>query len=280
MQALIGNRLAQRSAAGGADIVVAGFPIPAGGSLNQISVHMTLLAQNVDIADACFSGITGYVCPVEDPDAVDSMDDIWDLHVPKDTAIGSGVLDLDTGTPDTTPEFEIGEADWAGVFGSAPSRSVEIFKRRSMHTFPDNPIGFQAGTPDVYHAAGVIKTQINRKVRVASPSIALLAVSSPDVVDAANGGIWSTPTLAEWNMLQYVTETLREAWKHLVGLVATGTQEMAVEAATWLEELLEGTIVEGTAGAFVAVTWSVFCRTSFNISVPGDLDIINPVSGD
>ena len=62
----------------------------------------------------------------------------------------------------------------------------------------------------------------------------------------------------EWLQYQYIEDTQRDAWKYLTGLIESGAETPYIEAATLIETLLEGPIVESSAGAFVAAAMTAF----------------------
>lgn len=270
MMNLIGRRMSQVAGVAGADAVIAGFPLPAGGRLNQVNLEFHIIHGRTLISRALFYGITGFVVPVLDPDSAVTYDVLWDRLIPKDIGLASGVFDIDTTAIDASAEYEVGEVDWSQVFDLTSLAPVEIFRRRKMLTYATNPSGFDLTLED-YAPTDFFKTVINRRVSVKTPSIVMFGLSVPDVAEAAGGGIWSTLSENEWSQMQFLEMTLEESFKYLMGLIEAGAETPFIEAATLVEELLEGSIVEASAGRFTSTASNCFTRATFNVSVPGQL---------
>ena len=268
---VIGRRMSGVLVAAGSDKIIAGYPIPAGGVLNNVWLDVKLMTYAAGFLDsALLYGITGFVVPLLDPDTVQTYDDVWDSQIPKDAANAAGVFDLDTSAVDTQPEWEVGEPDWTGVFNLAAGAPVEIFKRRKLVSFADvHSKGFESGTPDTFYATDLFNTQVSRTVRVDTPSLVLFGFSSPTIVSSAT--VWSTLSEIEWVMYQYLEMTLEHAWMNLVGLVEAGAETPYVEAASLITELIEDVVLESEAASIGQTSWNVWCTSTFDVSVPGRL---------
>ena len=266
---VIGRRLSQTLVLGGTDRVVAGYPLAASGSLNNVWLDVSCIGSgSLSILMAAYYGLTGFVVPLLDPDNVATYDAIWDTQIPKDVAEAAGVFDLDTGASDTTPEFEVGEADWSSVFQLASGAPMEIYRRRELVTFPKMPVGYVDIATDEYRMVARFKAKIGRKVNVETPSVALFGFSNPDML-TTTATPWDTLSEVAWVQYQYLELTLEQAWMHLVGLTEAGSETPYEEAAALVAELIEDTVFEETGGSFAAVNWTVFCEATFDVSVPG-----------
>ena len=269
---VIGRRLGHNQIITGTDRVVVGFPLPAGGRLNNIHLDIHLATYDVAVKKAVMYGITGFVVPLLDPDAVITYQDSWDTQIPKDVANAAGVFDLDTGATDSTPEFEVGEPDWSGVFKVTAGAPLEIFKRRKMMSFASSPVGHEGAAVDTYNAVDLVQTTIKRNVTVDTPSLILFGLSSPSM-DVTGSDAVNSLLEKEWIQYQFLEDTLKDAWKHLVGLTETGAETPYVEAAALVAELIEAPIFEQTAGSFADVTWEAFAKATFDVTVPGTISI-------
>lgn len=273
---LFPKMVTQRDANAGTDTVIAAWPVPGNCRVNgfwlELSV-MTTLA--MDLTDNLMYGVTAYVVPVPDPDSAISPDTLWDRMIPKDTAVGSGVLDLDTSVADGTPEFELGELDMTD-FIEVSTAPVELFTRRKLITFASAPIGFHLDpitpfTDMFYVPTDYIKTRVRKGALVKYPSYLLVGLSQPDYA-ATKTTYPALEDKGEWAMIQYFQESLREMWKHILGLVGSGTQEMAVEAATLIEEYFEH-FHEETAnrwGGLPQRGLSAVAKVTLDLTVPGE----------
>lgn len=228
------------------DQVIAAFPIPAGSIVNGFWLEHSLVNATVDfpILSSPWYGVSAYVVPVDDPDDNAVVPEtIWDEKVPKDTAVGSGVLDMDTATADTTTEFELGMLD-VSDFVDITTAPIKLFERRKMITFASHPIGYHLDpvtpfTDQFWVPTDYYSTEVHgKRARVNYPSYLIVGLSQPGYGSTTT----AFPTLRtkpEWLQIQYLEETLMEMWKSVTGLVATGTQESAFEAALLMEEFFE-----------------------------------------
>ena len=265
---LIGRRNGQENIGPGLDRVVAAYPLPIGGTLNSVHLQMDLMAaagEALSVSKMVIYGVSAYVVPVADPDANLSFDGAWDSLVPKDEQHGQE-LDLDTVGSDTTAEFELGEIDLANLFDMVGLAPRQIFRRRKFLSVAQGT--FIGGTAvDTWFAADYFATQIKRPVRVSMPSYILVGVSSPDLT--RTGAIWTGPNEDEWAMLQYLDLFIEQMFMASLGLIEAGAETPYEEAETFISELLEDTVYEATADAFHPTTWTAFCKSTFDITVPG-----------
>lgn len=270
---IFGRRLTSIAIPGGTDEVVIGFPLPAGGVLNNVHMEWHIIGpEDVVLNHAGMYGIGGYVVPVVDPDAALSYDTIWDNLIPKDTAQAAGALDLDTAAADATPEFEPGEPRWSGIFDLTSLAPKEIFRRRKLLSIASAQFGHQVivSASDTWVPTDYFNTKVGQKVRVKSPSMVLFGFSSP-TLDAVSTSQKTAPTENEWTLLQYVEVAMEQMFFQLIGLVEAGAETPYVESAAFIARLLEDVIFEETAAFIDTMQWQVYCKATFDISVPGTI---------
>lgn len=256
-------------------MVVAEYPIPAGGRLNNVHLECHVIApETVEFNQVVMYGISGFVVPVPDPDSAINIQTLWDNLIPKDVDESAGVFDLDTAATDTTPEFEMGEADWSGIFRQTGLNPIQIFKRRKMLSCMSNLISYQSvsAAVDLWTPGDLFTTDIKRNVSVAQPSMVMFGFSSPSL-DRTNQTEPTAPTEIEWTLLQYLEVTLENAFMNLIGLVETGAETPFEESAEFIASLIEDDAFEQTAAAFLPANFNVFTKATFDISVPGTLKI-------
>lgn len=266
------HSLGQVVAAAGADIVVGGVLLPSESVLNNVwgDVHAVSLI-SMDFDRAVLYGCSGYVLPVEDPNATNAFDTIWDTMVPKDTDFAAGALDLDAESANTSPEFEPGEPNINRLMDlQVNDQDLRWFHRRKMLSFATRPTGFDSGdTPKSFIPADNFRVRSRKNIEADYHSAALLGFSSPGMDDVTTTSWVSAADSVHWMQLKYLDVTLEQAFMQLAGLVETGAETPWEEAAALLEDLLEPTVVEITAGDFTAPSWNVFAALTFDVTVPG-----------
>lgn len=266
----------QKAVAAATDEIVAAVPMPADSVLNKIWVRQSVIGLAQSVLMAALYGVDAYVIPVLDPDTAQDPDDMWDKQVPKDDAVGSDVLDLDTGTADTTPVFEPGDPSISRLLDmtTAPRR---VLKRRRMLTFADRAAGFEVGTPDTFIPAETWRTVARPRTRIRVPSWLLLGVSSPGTLLTVTA-FDQVANEKDWAMMQFLPHTLENMMIQLVGLTEAGAEKPYEDAATlvsvWLQQF-----VEETAGSFVAQTWTVFTELTASLTINGDLRRVSISAG-
>lgn len=268
---VIGRRLSMHAVAADSDKVVAGYPLPQDGVLNSVYLEMHLIGPEGEKFDSMsIYGMSGFVIPVLDPDGGATFDAIWDAQIPKDVALSAGGFDIDTGAADTNPEFEIGRPDVSAIMDLVAGNPIEIFRRRKYLT-----IANERNVRDVVSAGSDLKlvtdyftTTVSKRVRVSKPSVVLFGVSSPDTTSTTTT-VKAIPGEAEWSLLQYLEVALENAFMSLVGLTEAGAESPYEESLAFLAELVEDTVFEQTALSFTPTAWTVYCRATFDISVPG-----------
>lgn len=270
MTIIIGRRLLQEQIPIGLDRVIAAYPIPRGGSLNQI--HLAVDMTSLDGASVSSNvmtayGVSAYVVPVPDPDASLAFETAWDQFIPKDSIITS-LIDLDTANVDTDAAFEPGQPNLSAVFDMVGLQPRQIFKRRKFMTYATGMTSVGGAALDNWHPADHFSTVINQKVRCSMYSYILIAASSP-AFDTTTTTAWSPPTEIEWAIMQYLDVFIEQMFIASLNLQEAGAESPYEEAEQFISELLEEVIHEDTAGAFHPQIWNAFCRATFNVTVPG-----------
>lgn len=270
MTRLIGRRFAQRLVAAGTDQIIAAFPLPRGGKLNSLFLDVQMAGQDSEVLHSgqmSSYGVTAYVVPVPDPDSGLSYEAAWDAMIPKDAGTGSGI-NLDTATADTNPEDEPGEVDIENLFNMVGLQPRQIFKRLKYLSYATSKGAIGGTALDNWMPADAFTTTIRKPTHVSMYSYVLVAMSSPFMTTTA--GIWDVPTEAEWAILQYLDMFVEKMFIASISFLdETGADLVHLAAEVFITELLEDTIFEQTAAAFHPMTWNVFCRSTFDISVPG-----------
>lgn len=270
---LIGRRFKTVNVPPGADELYSAYPLPAGGKINSVwqenHIQSTAL---VPFVSASMYGMDGFVVPMLDADSGVNLNTMWDQQVPKDIAYASGVFDIDTGATDATPVFEIGEPDWSAVMDLATLEPREIFRRRRMLSFAS---GLGHATYD--RAAGnfypleVFTTTVKRNIRTANPAYIMFGFSSPSL-DITTTTQEVAISENQWSQLQFLEDTLKQAFISLLGLVEAGAETPWAEAASFIAQLIEDTVYETVGGTLQPTTWQIISRSTYDITVPGTLE--------
>lgn len=270
MTRIIGRRLTHDRIPIASDRVVAAFPIPRGGRLNNIHLAMDMVAldaQSLSADQMVAYGVSVYVVPIPDPDASLAYDTAWDQLIPKDNALGD-LVDLDTANASTNAAFEPGSFNIAGVFDMVGLMPKKIFQRRKYLSYASGFGAIGGAALDNWHPADSFSTKISRRVNCSMYSYVLVGVSSPDMT-VTSTGFPDPPNEAEWAMIQYIDIFIEQMFIASLNLQETGAESPYEEAETFITELLEDTIAEDTADAFHPLIWNCFARATFDITVPG-----------
>jgi len=266
------HSLGQLVAGQGSDVCIGGVLLPSESKLNNVwgEVHVIGIG-SISFDRAAMYGCGGYVLPVEDPNAVNSFQTIWDTMVPKDADFAAGALDLDAESANTAPEFEPGEPNINRLMDlQVNDERNRFFKRRKLLTFANRPVGFDASiTPDGYIPVDVFNVRSRKNIFADYHSAALMAISSPSMDDMTTT-VWASPAdSVHWMQIKYLDITLEQAFMQLAGLVETGAETPWEDAAAILEDLLEPTVVEVTASDFAGIGFNIFSSLTFDVTVPG-----------
>lgn len=253
------------------DTVIFAQAIPGGGKINNVSIDLQLMSDQVSIGIGCFYGLHGYVVPVLDPDTPSIPDTMWDLQVPKDKPLTADSLDMDTGSVDTNPVFELGDVSVETIVKAATAPR-QVFRRVKLFS---GGSGMAAFNQDNYTCRHIdqFKFRIKSNIRVEAPSYLLVALSSPDTL--ATSSAWPVVnTDGEWMMFTYMAHTLRQAWMATVGLIEATAETPYIDALEFIADTIEW-VHEKQGGLFGTTKWRVWGQGSIDMSVPGDIGNIS-----
>lgn len=269
---IIGRRLSQILVPAGGDQVAVHYPMPSSSRMNSVKLnqHLMWVSGTISILHAVLYGVDGFVIPMIDGDSAINIDTMWDNQVPKDVDQSAGAFDLDTGTTDTSPAFEVGELDLNSLFNLTTLEPKEVFRRRGMVTYAKSPTGYDRAGED-YHPIETYSTTIGKKVGTPFPAIWMLGLSSPSL-DDTTATVPTAPTEVQWGQLQYLTMTLRQAFIDILGLVEAGAETPWAEAAAFIAQLLESAAFEESAAHFSSGSIMCYTQATFDMTVPGDMD--------
>ncbi len=271
--ALKGERFSQVLTSSAGDNVMFGISLPAESVLKNITARIDIVGTSPSLErhEATAYAVAGYVLGLEDPDSPVPFDSIWDRFVPKYKRID--VIDLDTGSLDSTPFWEPGEAAFEEVFdmGDMPTR---LFMRRKMLNF-SNPgsSGFRfvdQATPfePQWYPSDSFNIQVNKPIRVGKPSIILFAIAAP-ALDATTVSEDGHLLESEWGQIQWVEATLERALIDQLGVKEGGAETPWEESSDLLRKHLAPDIYEQTPDSYVLETYNVYSSVQFEHTVPG-----------
>lgn len=263
---------AQIDVAAGADLALAWMALPTNSVLHGVSLDTQIISTaRIPIIEAVAYGLTGYVFPVPDPDAGTDIDALWDAIITKDATLAGGVgadiIDMDHITGDATNEVEWGEPNLEDML-NVSNGPVKIFGRHRLITFARSKGGFDTTAED-YIPTDEFTSKVDKKVFVDVPSLAVFGFSSPSLNSHVTTK-WEPSDEAEWLNLQYMGDTLIDAFKALRGEIETGAESPYAEAEQLLQDVIEQ-FHEQDADAFDATVWRVFNQSSWDFSVEGTL---------
>lgn len=267
----IARRTTQIQVPAGGDQILFGISLPSGSVIHDIRAKISLIA-NSDVVRsvASMAAIEGWILPVHDPDAGNSLENLWDRLVPKDT--DDGVLDIDTGAVDTSPFFEPGEVDLSAMFdvGVKPER---LYHRHRLYTMADALFSYQDNQSTFlvkYFAGEKFMIHIGRRLRVRQPSVLVFALASPQMDDTTNVAPVSLAE-AEWPQVKYFGDMLKRALLDVLGVIEAGAETPWEEASALIQRYLDPDVYEEVAGSIEAMTWNAFCEATMDFSVEGEL---------
>ena len=271
---IFGDRIHQRLVLPDTDAVITAFPLPAGSILNQVWMDIHIIGGETPINSMGMFGVTGYILPILDPDQTPVLNDVWDFQVPKsdDMLTGAGTDSLDTDTFTalvTTPDVEPGQLDLN--FIEVGNVVKKVISRREWISFASSPTGFEGGAENIYRPTARFKINMRKRYKVHGASYVMVAVSSPDLTET----VATPPTVIgekNWVQLQFMQYTLKQAWTQMVGLTETGGETPWVDALQLVEKILQPELIEETTGRFTQQSWDAYCISTFDVSVPGDMD--------
>ncbi len=269
---LIGRRMFQQSVGADTDQVCFGFWIPANSTVRGLSAYfkgLSTLPQTILTAGLGAASI--WMLPVVDPDSGNSMETIWDTHVPKETT--ANTMDLDAATPDTQPAYEPGALAWEHTFdiGRQPRR---LWHQEFMSTAldgiglardPETPFNYE------FHPSFRLGMRLAKAVRVRQPSLLVAGFSSPDTTVTSP----TTPIQAigesDWGQLQFIDHVMERAMMSLLGLTEVGAETPWEEATQLLKQHLHPSVLELSGSTFLPLVYRVFGEATAVIDVQGSM---------
>lgn len=231
-----------------------------------------------------FSGgvysMSGQIARKEDPDSTQTYDAEWDYAISKDTEVVDAVTDmygeltLDTDDAlDQLPQDEPGAIDVEGLFGQNLLGNREFFARRTLLTNVNGGKNYNSGDSTVMFTDLVrSKVRFGRGGTVDGPHTAMLAMSSPDLTNTTST-VPSTPTNDEWMILSYIDEYIDEMLSYALGITGGSSVDPYQEVSFFISRLLEGKVYEQTGGTWVGLTYRVFTKATWDITMRGRRDI-------
>lgn len=254
---------------GGEDQVVAGVPVPEGGSVLQVQGFVDVMTNaRMKVDEMCGYSLNMYMIPLQDFDTTVTYDILWDKLVPKDDT-DTDLLVLDEAAVDIAPEEEPGDPDLETILGIHGTPLQVMFRRNQMFTFPSNPRHVHLDTSHYYWPSERVPINITRRVYASGPSMCLFGFSSP-TMDITTTGLRSTPVLKDWGRMQFIQDTLKDMLKNALGLVEAGAETPYVDAQAFLVDLLESNVIEEALAAdhLLSMAYNVFTRLNFKVDMP------------
>lgn len=273
MLRMFARRWTQKSVAAGSDEIIFGVSLPAGSVVHDINAEVLChFVSDTPLGTVTMYGVEGYLLPVFDPDSGASFETIWDQLVPKDSDTES--VDLDTSAADTGPFFEPGEPSFQDMLdvGLVPKR---IYRReRMLHIGNGSVFSFrqQAGDTIRWVPGDQFKIRVKRRIRVKVDSILVFGFASPSL-DDHTGTFEKILDEFEWPQVKYMSETMRRALLHLIGLTEAGAETPWEEATALLKKHLEPDMIEETANSWTGSTWTVATRAIIDHSTIGEFGV-------
>ncbi len=272
----------------GGDQVMFGITLPNGTVVESVQAEVSYacgtlagVSNLLQLTEAGYVSVEGYVLPLLDPDEATNYDDLWDAQVPKDTDVEA--IDLDTAGLDTSSFFEPGEASFANLF-DVGLQPVKVFKHQQLLTLDRDAVWKgqkinPASDDPVWCPGGSVSIALPRPVRVTQPSALVYAFGVPFMDDTSTT---AQRALSENQLpqVQYMENTLERALLHQMGIIEAGAETPWEEASQLLRAHLNPDVYEEVAGAyFTAGEYAVFGQATIVHSVPGQMKIRNVSTG-
>lgn len=274
MLRMFARRMFQVTTVVGTDEVLFGVTLPSDTVIHDIKVKLEMNTTGVALGyrESHMYALEGWILPVNDPDAGQTYDNLWDVLVPKDTDVQT--LDLDAqSSADTAPFYEAGEAEWGAMLdvGLRPERLYHRHKIQSVANsarlvYQDNQTPFA-----VQWAGGdSVRIHLRKRLRVRQPSALVFAIASPNL-DDTSATVPSVLAEAQWGQVKYASHMLERAMLHLLGVVEAGAETPWEEATALLQLHLDPDVYEQTSAAFGAEAYDVFGEAIIDHSVKGEM---------
>lgn len=261
----------------GQDKVFAWAPIPEGGKLLSVQgeLHINGTTEEKNIEELFGYGVSGELVQVQDPDASDTLDVLWDHVVtkPGDASLASATpgLDWDWDTSDVAPDVEPGETDINQLLNTLQPTKVIMEPHLEVLSWAKGRNGTykQVDSVSDQWVPTDYKTFRSRRKVVAEngPAYALLAFSSP-AFDSEELASDIVNDVKEWTMLGNLRAILKDMWKMQMGGSEAGAIEPYASASTLIENLVAPDIVQPSTAMVKTTTWNCFAVTTWLLDLP------------
>lgn len=245
------------------------MPLPTGAKLNNTWLDVSVVTDSsVGYKMGVFYGLTGYVIEIEDPGTQTTLNEIWDRMVSKEDSRYGAFLDVDLDDEGvvTEPESQPGGFfDLEELVGTDNRGNLEVFKRRKMITFAQNPTGWDPASGGSYIPTDHFKTHLKGGPKVDTMSYLIFGFSSP----AMDFRALSEPVVIpenDWFYLQFLDMFLEEMMKETLGLAASSVSAAAAGA---IVQFLEMASWELDDDLLKDKAWQVIAKTTFDVTMPG-----------
>lgn len=265
------------SIAAGADSVVFEKPLPDQTLMREVRGHASIKsAALINMDEMIYYSFNGYVIRITDPDTVDTVNDIWDRFVPKDTAFAEDAYNIDEAAADVTSEEELGIINLLELFGD--SKGIKSIFERQNHI----NIAKMGGQPILdttfkYLATDSFPVHVTRNVANSDKCYVLFGVSNPDVALVSTSVNPTTLAEVEWNRLKFVDRLVENTWEVVAGLVdpeASGALLPGESGMVFLQRMIEDTPLQvADTFNYLAGVLHAHMRGYVRLAVPGDFNM-------
>ncbi len=268
--------MGHRAINAGTDEALVAFPVPSECKVEMLKFEGHIVASvPLDLTNVCAYGAHWYFLPLLDPDALDTLDAIWDELVPKSQAVIDADIS-DAAVADAV--WEPGQTVEGALLDMTVSDPSEMWSKRKYLTYADAQTGFVDGTPDTFVPTDRFNDSVQQGYTAKLDSAVLYGVSSPDFVEAvSNTTVFATvPNIgnfAKFAMVKYIDHVMEAMMWDVIGIgaeAASGAVLPFEDSTLFLQNLLSdfGFI---DAANFAARTWDCTIVAEMVLLVPGDL---------
>lgn len=272
--------------AAGADRVIAFMPLPPGGRLIQAVGEIHCIGgESLHTNKAQMWPGAAYVVEMTEIDDLvgQNEDTLWDMYVPKDADVsataGTVHTDMTRDVANQDPFEEPGEVN-LNVLAGVVEPATKVWEREELVSFASSPSGRDAGSPDSYQPTEAYQVAIGGSRVLRHGGFFALALASPSFDDVTTSTSSGLSNIREVTLLRYLRESLRIALPALLGMTEAGAEIGPIDVLQMLEELVEPTVFEQTAGAYNSADYNVFSKFQIVIETPGDFNIPGIIGDD
>ncbi len=265
------------SVGSGLDSVVFEVPLPDQTLMKEVRGKLSVkTAAHLDMDQMMYYSCNGYVIRITDADTVDTVNDIWDRFIPKDTAFAEDSYNIDEAAAVTIAEEEFGDINLLELFGDSRGEK-KIFERQAgidIASMRAQPI---LDTTFKYLPTDHFDIDVQRNVGNADKCYCLFGVSNPDGANIVTEVNPTTLAEVEWNRLKFVDRLVENTWEVVAGLVdpeASGALLPGESGMAFLERMIEE-VPRAVANTFnyQAGVLHAHMRGYVRLSVPGDFNM-------